>query len=126
MQLNKDFKDESKFRSPMGSSPDWGSGSWPLTKEAAVAWRLAESWVDVDTGWVLIVMTSVALHQCLSVVLVVTAGATNLDVLLRLLVHMLMLGGVLLDLRLVDWLLRLLLVHGIHAPVDVLFGKRGL
>lgn len=94
----------------MGGSPHGGSGRWSLTKKAAVAWRLAESRVDVDTGWVLVLGAGFALYQGLAVVLVVTAWATDPHVLLWLLLLLLwrlMLMLMLRRLCLVDWLLRL-------------------
>jgi hypothetical protein len=108
-----------------------------LTKKAAVAWRLAESRVDVDAGWVLVLCAGFALDQGLAVILVVAAWATDAHVLLWLLLLLLllllwrlMLMLMLLRLCLVDLLLllrlRLRLTHRVHVPVYVLITKRSL
>jgi hypothetical protein len=107
-----------------------------LTKKAAVAWRLAESRVDVDAGWVLVLCAGFALYQGLAVILVVAAWATDAHVLLWLLMLLLlllllwglMLMLMLLRLCLIDLLLRLRLrlTHRVHVPIYVLITKRGL
>jgi hypothetical protein len=82
-----------------------------LTKKAAVAWRLAESRVDVDAGWVLVLCAGFALYQGLTVILVVAAWATDSHVLLwLLLLLLLLLWSLMLRLMLMLVLLRLCLI----------------
>lgn len=100
----------------MTCSPDLG---WLLAKEAAVTWRLSKRWVDVDAIWVLILCTRFALHQRLSVIVIISAWATNAY---RLLLWLLLL--LLYNLRLLRSLETLLLClrlrHRVHAPVNIL------
>jgi hypothetical protein len=61
-----------------------------LTKKAAVAWRLTEGGIDVDTSWVLVLCAGFALYQGLAVILVIAAWATDPYVLLLLLLLLLL------------------------------------
>lgn len=88
----------------MGCSPDWG---WLLAEEAAVTWWLPECWVDIDTSWMLILCARFALHQSLTVVVVVSAWATDAYLWLLLLLNLLLLGSLLLLRSLINRLLYL-------------------
>jgi hypothetical protein len=109
----------------MCGSPHWGSRSWLLTKEATVTWRLAKCWVDVDTGWVLVLCARLALNQCFSVIVVIAAWATDAHWLLLLLLLLLrylllLLRNLVLRRSLESLLLWLLLSHCVHAPINIL------
>lgn len=98
----------------MTCSPDLG---WLLAKEAAITWRLPERWVDIDAIWVLILCTRFALHQCLPVIVIISAWATDAH---RLLLLLLLLYNLRLlrSLEALLWCLRLR--HRVHAPVNIL------
>jgi hypothetical protein len=101
----------------MGCSPDRG---WLLAKEAAITWRLSECWVDVDASWVLVLRARLALHQCLSIVVVISAWAADAYLLLLLLLLLLLRRSLLLlrSLETLLWCLRLR--HRVHSPVNIL------